>query len=147
MRIPVLSSLLCCLLPLASLGFAGNESPTLPSVLVRGVLVDSQGAPIGAHVLHLAPCDAGGRAFVALRDGEILNPTATTDAAGRFALLVPIAFFATGSDFTVGTVRTDAIPPGAAQVPVTALRRNGQSASFAYQGKRQSIDLGEVTLP
>lgn len=120
--------------------------PIVPTILVRGVLVDAQGAPLKARVLHVGSLD-GKASVVELRDNEILNPTGTTDAAGRFTVVVPVAFFATSKSFTVGAVKAEPkVPAGAAQFSMTPVRRNGETASFAYKGKREAIDLGEVQL-
>lgn len=125
---------------------AAKGLPVVPTVEVRGVLVDAQGAPVRARVLHVGSLD-GRKSVVELRDNEILNPTATTDAGGRFAVVVPIAFFAAAKSFTVGAVKAEkGVPPGAAQLPMLPVQRNGEAASFAYQGKRETIDLGEVQL-
>jgi len=122
------------------------DAPSIPSLLVRGVLLDHQGAPARAQVLHVAPSDPAGKSFVELRDGEILNPTVTTDDGGRFSFVVPIAFFAAGNAFTVGAARVDSLPHGSAELALVPVRRNGAAASFSYRGKRETIDLGEVTL-
>jgi hypothetical protein len=104
------------------------------------------GAPLQARVLHVGSLD-GEKSLVELRDNEILNPTATTDASGRFTVVVPVAFFAAAKSFTVGAVKADRkVPSGAAQLPIVPVRRNGETASFAYKGKREAIDLGEVQL-
>ncbi len=127
-------------------GPAAKGVPLVPTVLVRGVLVDAQGVPLKARVLHVGSLD-GRKSVVELRDNEILNPTATTDAAGRFAVVVPVAFFAAAKAFTVGAVKAEkGVPPGAAQLPMRPVERNGETASFAYKGKRETIDLGEVQL-
>ena len=120
--------------------------PIVPTILVRGVLVDAQGAPLKARVLHVGSLDAQG-AVVELRDNEILNPTGTTDGAGRFTVVVPVAFFAAARSVTVGAVKAETkVPAGAAQLSMTPVQRNGETASFAYKGKREVIDLGEVQL-
>ena len=120
--------------------------PIVPTILVRGVLVDAQGAPLKARVLHVGSLDGRG-SVVELRDNEILNPTGTTDAAGRFTVVVPVAFFAAAQSFTLGAVKAEPkVPAGAAQLSMTPVRRNGETASFAYKGKREAIDLGEVQL-
>lgn len=135
---------------LASLGaaaVAAADVPLVPSVLVRGVLLDPQGKPAGARVLHVAALDGPARANVELRDGEILNPTGTSEESGRFVVVVPVAFFASGRSFTVGVAQLDALPPGAAEVTLAPVRRNGVTASFDYRGRQVTVDLGEVSLP
>ena len=127
-------------------GPVAKALPIVPTILVRGVLVDAQGAPLKARVLHVGSLD-GQASVVELRDNEILNPTGTTDAAGRFTVVVPVAFFAAATSFTVGAVKAEPkVPTGAAQLSMTPVRRNGETASFAYKGKREAIDLGEVQL-
>jgi hypothetical protein len=117
-------------------------------VLVRGVLVDGEAAPAGGRVLHVAVVDANGKAFVEVRESEILNPTDSTDAGGRFSISVPVAFFAGGTSFTVGAARAGAeLPPGMAQFPLLSGQRNGADVLFSYPGKRTSIELGEIVLP
>lgn len=132
----------------ASRGLLAADAPVVPTVLVRGVLVDANGSPLKAGVLHVASLDPSGKAFLELRDNEVLNPTATTDAGGGFAVAVPVAFFATGTAFTLGVARAEkGIPPGVGQVPLLPVRRNGAPASLSYRGNRDVIELGEVTLP
>ena len=130
----------------ASGGPVAKALPIVPTVLVRGVLVDAQGGPLQSRVLHVGSLD-GQASVVELRDKEILNPTATTDAGGRFAVVVPVAFFAAAKTFTVGAVQAEPkVPEGAAQLTLLPVKRNGEPASFAYKGKREAIDLGEVQL-
>lgn len=118
----------------------------VPTVLVRGVLIDARGAPLEGRVLHIGPLD-GRKAVVELRDHEILNPTATTGSDRRFSVVVPVAFFALARAFTVGAVRAETgVPPGVAQLPLVPVERNGETASFGYKGKREAVDLGEVQL-
>lgn len=127
-------------------GPSASASP-VPTVWVRGVLLDERGAPARARVLHVGSLD-GRKAIVQLREQEILNPTGTTDGNGRFAILVPVAFFAAAKAFTVGTVRADgAVPEGAAQLPLLPVKRNGEVASFDYKGQRAALELGDVHLP
>lgn|SRR5262245_34148304 len=131
---------------IATGGSVPKGLPIVPTILVRGVLVDAQGAPLKGRVLHVGSLD-GRASVVELRDNEILNPTATTDAAGRFVVQVPVAFFAAAQSFTVGSVKADkAVPTGVAQLPMVPVQRNGETTSFAYKGKRETIDLGEVQL-
>ena len=126
---------------------AAADARAIPAIVVRGVLLDTTGSPVKGAILHAAAVDADGRAFIEIREDAVLNPTATTDENGRFAITVPVAFFATGNAFTVGEGRLEAgIPPGTSQVPLLPLQRNGMPASFAYRG-REALDLGEVTLP
>jgi hypothetical protein len=133
----------------AARNLAGAETrAAVPTIVVRGALVDATGAPLRGVILHAASLDADGRAFVEVREDAILNPTGTTDENGHFAIMVPVAFFATGNAFTVGAGRLEAgIPPGVTQIPLLPLQRNGMPASFAYRGKQETLDLGEVTLP
>jgi len=121
-------------------------SPSVPTVWVRGVLLDPRGAPAGGRVLHLGSLD-GRKAAVQLRNLEILNPTGTTDSSGRFAIAVPVAFFATAETFTLGAVMADGpLPQGAVELPLVPVERNGEVASFGYMG-REVLDLGDVQLP
>ena len=127
---------------------ADADARAIPAIVVRGVLLDATGSPIKGVILHGAAMDADGRAFIEVREDAVLNPTGTTDEKGRFAITVPVAFFATGNAFTVGAGRLEAgIPPGTSQVPLVPLQRNGMPASFAYRGRQEALDLGEVTLP
>ncbi len=131
----------------ACAGPLANALPSVPTVLVRGVLVDAQGAPLGGRVLHVGPLD-GRQAVVELRDHEILNPTATTDARGRFSVVVPVAFFAAAARFTVGAAMAErGVPSGAARLPLVPVERNGEAASFGYRARREAVELGEVQLP
>jgi hypothetical protein len=139
-------SLLCAAGAARSL--AAADSRAIPTIVVRGVLLDATGSPLKGTILHAASLDAEGRAFIEVREDAILNPTGTTDENGRFAIAVPVAFFATGNAFTVGAGRLEAgIPPGTTEVPLVPLQRNGMPASFAYRGRQEALDLGEVTLP
>jgi hypothetical protein len=147
-RLMAVVAILAGLSASAQRSLAASDSRALPTVVVRGVLVDSTGSPLKGTILHAASLDADGRAFIEVREDAILNPTGTTDENGRFAITVPLAFFATGNAFTVGAGRLEAgIPPGTTQVPVVPLQRNGMPATFAYRGKQEALDLGEVTLP
>jgi hypothetical protein len=117
-------------------------------VLVQGVLLDWNGAPVAAAVLHVAALDASGRAFVEVRGSQILSPTGSADTEGRFSIVVPVSFFASGAAFTVGIAHSDAgIPLGVDRLSLAPVLRNGVPTSFLYPSKRHVVELGEVLAP
>jgi len=125
-----------------------SADDTGSGVLVQGVLLDWDGAPVAAAVLHIAALDTSGRAFVEVRGSQILSPTGSADAEGRFSIGVPASFFASGAAFTIGIARSeDGLPLGIDRVSLAPVLRNGTATSFLYPGKRHVVELGEVLVP
>lgn len=69
----------------------GREAP-VPTLEISGIVVDARG-PLANKVVRVGPVDANGRMLMirglsGARSGQGLNPQSTTDAQGRFKVVV-----------------------------------------------------------
>ncbi len=125
--------------PIVTVPDAGDQEPqTEPSLLVKGRLVDRNGEPRGGGSLMLKPVDSSGRAYISFDEGQLKNPSATSDAGGFFEIKVTWEF--------LGDERHLAIEYRSGSGPMYLTDDQGDPLIVEIHDDTEVIDLGEVVL-
>ena len=131
--------LLAMALVLSAGAFAQKGAPAATFELT-GIVADAKG-PLGGKVVRVGPLDDKGNMLRMrnLSTGQSLNPQATSDAQGRFAIRVDRSMFRGLREDRLGlTVYTD--------LGGGRLATSHETASVPIDPKKEKMDAGRVTL-
>lgn len=114
-------------------------------LVVRGVLVDKKGSPLPNKTVYLFPTMKGIAGVIALIDGEVINPSATTGSDGRFELTVgPLWQESLLKTFVVGTYSGKPSEGSLATIHPIAFENKPVETEASAQAR--DVDLGTVRV-
>lgn len=130
----------------AALGKGDGLAPER-RLVVKGVVVGSDGKPVQGVAVHLFPLgDKGPEGVLGMVDGQLTfaNPRGTTDAAGRFTITTgPLWEFTDRVQLGLLVPRA---PDRPFDVGVRAVENDAGALGLALSEKKRDFDVGSITL-
>ena len=127
----------------AGISLAQKKDPApSPTIEVTGVLADAKG-PLANKIVRVGPLDAQGN-MLAIRglgasSGQGTDPQATSDAQGRFSIVVARSFFRNQADDSIGIRVSTDIGGG-------RMSTAHKIAVARFDSRLQKADVGRVVL-
>ncbi|HVS01215.1 MAG TPA: hypothetical protein VMT16_00450 [Thermoanaerobaculia bacterium] len=116
-------------------------------LVVKGVVVGSDGKPVQGVAVHLFPLgEKGPEGVLGMVDGKLTfaNPRGTTDAAGRFTITTgPLWEFTDRVQLGLFVQRA---PDRPFDVGVLAVENDAGALGLALSAKKRDFELGSITL-